>query len=78
MSEPRRLYRNTNDAILGGVCSGLADYLQMDKTVVRVLYVLISVFSALFPGILVYIVLLFVIPPRPPGTGPPPGGVPPG
>lgn len=48
--------------MLGGVCSGLAKWLGWDPTLVRVAYVLISFFSAAFPGILVYILLYFVMP----------------
>lgn len=48
--------------MIGGVVGGLAGYIGMDPVLARVLYVLISVFSAAFPGILVYIVLLIVIP----------------
>ena len=56
------LRRSTTNTMLAGVCGGLADWLGWDPTVVRVLYVLASVFSAAFPGILVYIILALVIP----------------
>ena len=45
-----------------GVCGGIAAWLDWDPTLVRVLYVLGSVFSAAFPGILVYFILTLVIP----------------
>ena len=48
--------------MIGGVVGGLAEYIGIDPVLARVLYVLISVFSAAFPGILVYIILLFVMP----------------
>ena len=48
--------------MIAGVVGGLAEYLGMDPTLARVLYVLISVFSAAFPGILVYLILWLVIP----------------
>jgi len=48
--------------MIGGVVGGLAEYIGMDPVLARVLYVLISVFSAAFPGILVYVILLFVMP----------------
>jgi phage shock protein C len=56
------LRRSTTNTMLAGVCGGLADWLGWDPTVVRVLYVLASVFSAAFPGILAYIILMIVIP----------------
>ena len=57
-----RLARNPNDAWIAGVCGGLARWLGWDSDVVRILYVLVSVFSAAFPGILIYIILWIVMP----------------
>ena len=48
--------------MIAGVCGGIAEYLAVDVTVVRVLYVLISIVSVAFPGILAYIILMFVMP----------------
>ena len=55
--------RSRSDRMIAGVCGGLAEYLDMDPTVVRVLYVLVSILSAAFPGIVAYIVLMFLMPP---------------
>jgi phage shock protein PspC (stress-responsive transcriptional regulator) len=54
--------RRTRNAIFGGVCGGIADWLGWDATLVRVLYVLISIFSAAFLGIIVYVILWIVMP----------------
>jgi phage shock protein C len=62
---PRRLTRSSRHKIIAGVCGGLAEYFQLDPTVVRVAYVLISIISVAFPGILAYIILMFVMPPSP-------------
>ena len=51
--------------MIAGVCAGLAHHFGLDVTLMRVLYVLVSVRSAAFPGILVYIVLWIVIPEEP-------------
>jgi phage shock protein C len=48
--------------MIAGVCAGLAHHFGLDVTLVRVLYVLASVLSVAFPGILVYIILWIVIP----------------
>jgi phage shock protein PspC (stress-responsive transcriptional regulator) len=48
--------------MIAGVCGGLAQALGWDPTLVRILYVLVSVISAAFPGILVYLVLWVVMP----------------
>lgn len=58
----RRLRRSRTHRQIAGVCGGLAEYLGMDATLVRVLYVLVSIISAAFPGILAYIILTIVIP----------------
>jgi phage shock protein C len=54
--------RSRQNRLLGGVCGGLAEWLGWTPTRVRVLYVLVSVLSAAFPGTLVYIVLWIVVP----------------
>jgi phage shock protein C len=56
------LLRSRRHKILGGVCGGLADWLGWDVTLVRILYVVVSVLSAAFPGILVYLILWVVMP----------------
>jgi phage shock protein C len=60
---PRKLTRSRRHKIIAGVCGGLAEYFELDPTVVRVAYVLISIISVAFPGILAYIILMFVMPP---------------
>jgi phage shock protein C len=49
--------------MIAGVCGGLAEYFGIDPTITRVTYVLISIVSAAFPGLLAYIILMFVMPP---------------
>ncbi len=51
--------------MIAGVCAGLAHHFGLDVTLVRVLYVLVSILSVAFPGILVYLVLWIVIPEEP-------------
>ena len=67
-SRPRRLTRSSSDKMIGGVAGGLAEYFDLDPTIVRVGYVLISIISVAFPGILAYIVLMFVMPPPDPAA----------
>jgi phage shock protein C len=61
---PRRLRRSRKDRWLGGVCGGIAEYFVLDPTLIRVLYVLVSVLSVVFPGAIVYILLWILIPAR--------------
>jgi phage shock protein C len=64
VSPATKLARSTNDRVIAGVCAGLADYFGWSATRVRVGYVVLSIISAAFPGILVYLVLWFMIPER--------------
>ena len=63
--EPRgSLHRNGNDKILGGVCSGLAHYLRIDPTIVRILFALITL-GGFGAGVLLYIILWIILPAKP-------------
>jgi phage shock protein PspC (stress-responsive transcriptional regulator) len=62
MNASRSLRRSRHDRVIAGVVGGLADYFGLDPTLARVIYVLVSIFSAAFPGILVYILLWILIP----------------
>lgn len=57
----KQLLRSRNKMI-GGVCAGIAEYFDLDPTLVRVLYVVLTIFSAAFPGLLLYIILLILMP----------------
>ncbi len=52
----------SNNQMIAGVCAGLAEYMEVDPTVIRVIYALLTVFSAAFPGILLYLILCILIP----------------
>ena len=62
---PRSPLRRSRRRMLAGVCGGLAEWLGWDPTLVRVLYVAVSIISAAFPGILVYLILWVVMPDTP-------------
>lgn len=62
MSTHPPLRRSRRDRMIAGVVGGLADYFGLDPTVARIIYVLVSILSAAFPGILVYILLWILIP----------------
>jgi phage shock protein PspC (stress-responsive transcriptional regulator) len=59
------LRRSRSDRMIGGVVAGLAHYFGLDVSLARVLYVLVSILSAAFPGVLVYIVMWILIPEEP-------------
>ena len=62
MPAPGARLMRSRDRVIAGVCGGIANYFGWDPTLVRVGYILLSVVSAAFPGILVYIVLWIVMP----------------
>jgi phage shock protein C len=61
MTAGRRLTRSRNKMI-AGVCAGIAEYFGWEVTLFRVVFVLVSILSVAFPGILVYLVLWMVMP----------------
>lgn len=58
----RPLQRSRDNRMIAGVIGGLAEYFDLDPSLARVLYVVVSIVSAAFPGILVYIVLWMLVP----------------
>jgi len=60
----KELIRRSDRAMVAGVCAGLAGYLGWKVSHVRILYVVVSLFSAAFPGLLVYLILWLVMPKR--------------
>ena len=62
MNEKTGIHRSSGHAMIGGVCAGIAEHFGWSITGTRVAYVLISILSAAFPGILVYLILWLVLP----------------
>ena len=58
--EKRKLYRSESDRMVGGVCGGLGDYLDIDSTLVRIIFVALALMGG--PGFLVYLILLIIVP----------------
>lgn len=63
MSDVKRLYRSRKDQMLAGVCAGLGDYLNIDPTIVRLLFVALALAGG--PGIIAYLILMVVTPEEP-------------
>jgi phage shock protein PspC (stress-responsive transcriptional regulator) len=59
------LYRSRSNRVIAGVCGGIAQWLGWNPTAFRLLFVLVSILSVAFPGILVYIILWLVMPKEP-------------
>jgi phage shock protein C len=60
MDEPRKLYRSQSQRMIAGVCGGLADYFNVDATLIRVLFLLLTVFGG--SGLVIYIVMWIIVP----------------
>ena len=60
----KKLYLSRDEKILCGVCGGIAEYLNVDPTVIRLVWVLFSVFTAFFGGIIAYVIACIIIPDR--------------
>lgn len=61
----KRLYRSRNEKMIAGICGGLADYLNVDPTVIRLVFILL--FFAGGSGLLIYIILWVIMPLEPAG-----------
>jgi phage shock protein C len=61
----KKLYRSREDRIIAGVMGGLGEYFNVDPTLLRIGYVVLSVFTALAPGIVAYLLMAIVMPSKP-------------
>ena len=59
--EKKRLTKS-NNKMLAGVCAGLAEYFEWDPTLVRIGFAVLTICSAAFPGVLLYIIMALVMP----------------
>ena len=62
LNSPKRLTRSRKDRMLAGICGGIADYMAVDPTVVRLIFALATFFTVLFPGVLIYLIMWIVVP----------------
>ncbi len=58
----KKLKRSYTDKMIAGVMGGIAEYFEIDVTIVRLIYVLVSIFSGFILGIIAYIVAMIIIP----------------
>ena len=62
---PRKLMRSRSDRKIGGVCAGLAQYLELDTSLVRILWFFITLACGVFPGLVAYVLGWIIIPEEP-------------
>ncbi len=58
----KKLYRSQKQKMLGGVCGGLGEYLDVDVTPIRLLFIALTIFTALFPMVIFYIIAWIIVP----------------
>lgn len=69
MENQKRLYRSENNKVFFGVMGGLGEYFDIDPVLLRVLYIFLCIFTAVFPGVVAYILASLVIPKNPVHSG---------
>ena len=67
--EKKQLTRST-DKMLAGVCSGIAEYFDLDPTLARVCHAVLTIFTTCFPGLLLYLLLILIMPAAPQASAP--------
>lgn len=60
MADVKRLYRSRSNRVIAGVCGGLADYFNIDVTIVRIIFVVLGLMWG--GGILLYLALIIIVP----------------
>lgn len=63
--EPKRLYRSSKNKVFAGICGGLGEYFNLDPVLLRLAWVLVTFVSGIAPGIIAYIVAIFIVPKQP-------------
>jgi phage shock protein C len=66
MAETRKLYRSQTNRQVAGVCGGLAEYFNLDATLIRILFVVLAVLGG--SGIVLYLAMWIIVPKEPSGT----------
>lgn len=60
--EIKKLRRSKTDRVFAGICGGIGEYLGIDPVLLRLIWLLIVIFTGFVPGVLVYILAIFIIP----------------
>lgn len=65
----KKLYLSTKDRKISGVCGGIAEYFEVDSSLVRLAWIVITILTGIFPGVVGYIVAAIIIPKQPSQDG---------
>ncbi len=66
MTVTHKLYKSDKDKVLSGVIGGIGEYVDIDPTVLRLVFILIAIMTGIFPSIVAYIIAALVVPKHPP------------
>lgn len=61
----KKLYRSEDNKMVGGVIGGIGEYTNVDPTVLRLIFILVLIFTGIFPGLIVYLIWWLVVPEEP-------------
>lgn len=59
---PKRLFRSRTNKVFAGVCGGLGEYMNVDPVVIRLMWLLLVIATGFVPGVVVYVISIFLIP----------------
>jgi len=60
--QTKRLYRSRKNKVFAGICGGVGEYFNIDPILIRLIWVLVVIFTGFFPGVLAYIIAIFIVP----------------
>lgn len=63
--EIKRLYRSRKNRVFAGICGGLGEYWEVDPVLIRLFWLLLIIFSGIFPGLIAYIFAIMIVPEEP-------------
>jgi len=63
--ETKRLFRSEKNRVFAGICGGLGEYFKIDPVLLRIIWLFVVIFTGIFPGVVAYIIAIFVIPLEP-------------
>ena len=58
----KKLYRSKKNRMIAGVCGGIGEYLNVDPTFIRLLFIALLVFTGFFPGLIAYLIWWVIVP----------------
>ncbi|MCR4422013.1 MAG: PspC domain-containing protein [Spirochaetales bacterium] len=61
----KQLFRSKTNRVIAGICGGIGEMLNIDPVIIRLLVVFLCVITAIFPGVITYIIAMFIVPEKP-------------